>query len=60
MMILFKLKLSEKTRAQMLTSPELGSRQNLITAMDNQVAAVNADQTGKLGSVRANQLEPRN
>lgn len=53
MTILSKLKLSDKTRAQMLTSPELRSRQKLITAIDNQIAAVAADQTGEPLNLKA-------
>ena len=53
MTIISQLKLSEKTRTQMLTFPELRSRQNLIMPIDNQIAAVAADQTGEPLNLKA-------
>jgi len=43
MTILEKLKLSEKTRSEMLTSPKLKMRAKIVEAIENQIAAAEAD-----------------
>jgi soluble cytochrome b562 len=53
MTILSKLKLTEKTKADVHTSPELRARQKLILAIDNQIAAAKSEITGEPHNLRA-------
>ncbi len=47
MTILENLKLTEKTKAAMLASPEARGRQKILEAIDNQIAAAKADANGE-------------
>ena len=53
MTILSKLTLSEKTKADVNTSPELRARQKLIQAIDQQIAAAQAEIAGDPHKLRA-------
>ncbi|HEY9818271.1 MAG TPA: DUF6641 family protein [Candidatus Obscuribacterales bacterium] len=53
MTILSKLTLSEKTKADVNTSPELRARQKLIQAIDSQIAAAHSEITGEPMTLKA-------
>ncbi|MCR9074388.1 MAG: hypothetical protein NXI18_22340 [Alphaproteobacteria bacterium] len=52
MTILSKLKLTEKTKADLHASPELRARQKLIQAIDQQIAAARSEITGEPHNLR--------
>lgn len=51
MTILEKLKLSEKTRSEMLTSPKLKMRAKIVEAIEYQIAAAEADAKDEAGKL---------
>lgn len=53
MTILSKLKLTEKTKADLHASPELRARQKLIQAIDQQISAARSEITGEPHNLRA-------
>lgn len=53
MTILSKLKLTEKTKADLHASPELRARQKLIQAIDQQIAAARSEITGEPMTLKA-------